>query len=140
LAVILLDTNVVSELTRPAPADRVRRWLDALDETELYICSITVAELKLGVALLPDGKRRHDLAERVDAAIQEFAGFCVAYDALAAEHYAVIVASRRRIGRPISYADAQIAAIARSAGVTLATRNADDFSDIDGLTVVDPWQ
>lgn len=137
---ILLDTNVVSELMKPSRDRRVIRWLDAQRESDLMTSAVTIAEIRLGIALLPDGKRRADLAERADATFELLAATTVSFDALAAKQYAAIVAARRKRGRPIGYPDAQIAAIAVSAGLTLATRNSGDFADIDGLTLVDPWE
>jgi len=135
----LLDTNVLSELMKPAPHPGVVRWLDAQPTVDLWICAITIAEIRLGIALLPDGTRKTDLGLRAEAMLDYFAEASIAFDTLAASEYASIVAQRRKAGRPIGVEDAQIAAIARSAGLTLATRNLSDFADIDGLGVVDPW-
>lgn len=136
---ILLDTNVISELTRPKPDPRVLEWLDRFPPGVTWISSITVAEMKVGVGLLPEGKRRQALAAIVDRILEEFSVACAAFDGLAAEEFASIVVNRRRAGRTLSYPDAQIAAIARSAGLTLATRNTADFNDIENLAVIDPW-
>jgi len=101
---------------------------------------VTVGEIQLGIALLPDGQRQARLAVLAEAMFHEdFSDKCLSYDAPAAAHYAGIVASRTRLGRPISVEDAQIAAIARSGGLVLATRNTRDFSDIDDLSVMNPW-
>jgi toxin FitB len=137
---ILLDTNVVSELMRRAPEPRVVEWLDAQPAADVWISAVTVGEIRLGIALLPDGQRKERLAGLAEAMFQEdFSDRCLAYDILAAADYAEIVAARTRLGRPVSVEDAQIAAIARSGGLTLATRNTKDFSDIDGLPLVYPW-
>ena len=137
---ILLDTNVVSELMRPAPEPKVLAWLDAQPEADVWISAVTVGEIRLGIGLLPDGKRKERLAGLAEAMFQEdFSGSCLSYDMLAAAEYAEIVATRTRLGRPISVEDAQIAAMARSGGLTLATRNTKDFSDIDELPLVNPW-
>ena len=137
---ILLDTNVVSELMRPAPEPRVLERLDAQPAADVWISAITVGEIRLGIALLPDGQRKERLAGLAVAMFQEdFSDSCLSYDMLAAVEYAAIVATRTRLGRPISVEDAQIAAIARSGGLTLATRNTKDFSDIDELPLVNPW-
>lgn len=137
---ILLDTNVISEVVRPKPDPRVLQFLDHAPPGLAWISSITVAEVRLGVLFLPVGKRRSELAATVDRILGDFSGLCVSFDALAAEEFAEIVASRRRAGRPISHPDAQIAAIARSAGLLLATRNVGDFSAIENLTLVNPWE
>lgn len=137
---ILLDTNVVSELMRSAPEPRVVTWLDTQPAADVWISAVTVGEIRLGIALLPDGHRKERLAGLADAMFQEgFSDNCLSYDKLAAAEYAAIVATRTRLGRPISVEDAQIAAIARSGGLELATRNTRDFSDIDGLQMVNPW-
>lgn len=138
---ILLDTNVLSEVMRARPEPRVLDWLDAQDAAAIWISAVTWAEIELGVASLPAGKRRDALAAAAHAMLRErFAQRCLAFDARAASHYARIVASRTRAGRPITVEDAQIAAIALSHDATLATRNGRDFSGIDGLDLVDPWQ
>lgn len=135
---ILLDTNVVSELTRSTPNARVMQWLEDQQWGDVWICAINVAEMRLGVAVMPEGKRKRELADSTARILAMFKT-CVAFDALAATEFADVVASRRKAGRAISYSDAQIAGIARSATLTLATRNTKDFSDIEGLTVIDPW-
>lgn len=138
---ILLDTNVVSELMRPAPDPHVVAWVDARPTGELFVSAVTVGEIRLGIALLPAGQRQTRLARLADTMFEEdFSGRCLAYDRNAATEFADIVAARTRIGRPVSVEDAQIAAIGRAARFTLATRNTKDFTDIDGLSVIDPWQ
>jgi toxin FitB len=137
--VIVLDTNVVSELMRPAPAARVVEWVDSHPGHVLHLTAITAAELLYGVARLPDGRRKTMLAGLVEAMLEEdFHGHVVAFDEVAAAHYADIVAERERAGAPIAAADAQIAAICRSHGSVLATRNVRDFAGT-GVTTVDPW-
>lgn len=137
---ILLDTNILSELMRPLPKPTVLQWLDSRPEMDVWISAVTVAEIRLGIALLPDGKRRallSDLAERMFQ--EDFAERCLPFDFSAAAEYALIVATRTRLGHPISVEDAQIAAIARTGGLALATRNTKDFSGIDKLILVNPW-
>jgi toxin FitB len=137
--VIVLDTNVISELMRRRPAARVVDWIDGQATQTLAITSITVAELLYGVARLRQSKRRADLSVAIGLLVHEdFAGRVLAFDTAAAEHYAGIVATRERRGRPISTADAQIAAICRSHDATLATRNVRDFDAVE-ITVLDPW-
>ena len=136
---IVLDTNVLSELMRSRPAARVVEWVDGHGAQTLAITSITVAELLYGVARLRQSKRKGHLAAAIEALVHEdFADRVLAFDGPAAEHYADIVAERERQGRPISTADAQIAAICCSHDASLATRNVRDF-DAAGLTVLDPW-
>lgn len=137
---ILLDTNVLSELMRPMPDAKVVRWLDAWPEWEVWISAVTVAEIRLGISLLPGGKRKELLLDIAEQMFQEdFPDRCLPFDCHAAGEYALIVAARTRQGYPISVEDGQIAAIAKTAGLALATRNTKDFSGITGLKLVDPW-
>ncbi len=136
---IVLDTNVVSELMRSHPADDVVDWVDRQPASDLHLTAITVAELLYGVARLAGGRRRTELADQVEAMVtDDFENRVVSFDEPAAPHYADIVAGRERLGRPIGMADAQIAATCRSHGAVLATRNVDDFTDT-GITIVNPW-
>lgn len=140
---VLLDTNVLSELMRAQPAPAVLAWFDArhADRTPLLTSSITQAEVLLGIALLPAGRRRSQLAAAAAGLFDDDFGAdaCLPFDAAAAADYAVLVAARSAQGRPISTEDGQIAAIAVSRGLALATRNGRDFEGIDDLTVQDPW-
>jgi predicted nucleic acid-binding protein len=137
---IILDTNVLSELMKPAPASMVVHWIGARAAASLYTTSITQAEILHGIMLLPPGRRRASLEAAATAMFAEdFEGRILGFGADAASPYARIAAGRRRAGRPISHFDAQIAAIARTTGAVLATRNVQDFIDC-GLSVVDPWQ
>jgi len=138
--VILLDTNVLSELMRPAPDPNVVKWLDAQSPSDVWINAVTVGEIQLGIELLPRSRRRSLLARLAQAMWkEEFRDACLPFDEAAAVEYARIVAIRHRAGRPISVEDAQIAAIARSSGLVLATRNTQDFEGIDSLQLVNPW-
>lgn len=137
---ILLDTNVLSELMRPLPDPSVVTWLDAQPEQDIWISAITVAEIRMGILRLAQGKRRHLLLSVAEQMFKEdFADRCLPFDCLAAEAYAAIVADRNRRGKPISVEDAQIAAIAVTAELELATRNTKDFSDINELQIINPW-
>jgi predicted nucleic acid-binding protein len=137
---ILLDTNVLSELMRAVPEPRVVRWLDSCADEDVWVSAVTAAEILLGIQLLPKGKRRDGLAGLAGRMFEvDFAGRCLPFDAAAAAAFAKIVAARTRIGTPISVEDAQIAAIARAGGLALATRNTKDFTGIDGLVLIDPW-
>lgn len=137
---IVLDTNVLSELIRDAPDAGVVRWLDSCDAATVATTAITAAELLYGVARLPSGRRKKQLSEAVRGLIEDDLGGRVEpFDASAASHYAVLVADREAAGRPIGAADAQIAATCRKLGATLATRNVRDFEDT-GVDLLDPWQ
>ena len=136
---MVLDTNVVSELMRAAPESAVLNWLDAQPSSELWLTAVVAAELMFGVARLPEGGRKQQLAHNVAAMLeQDFAGQVLAYDLAAASIYAELVAQRERTGRPIAMADAQIAAICLAHGASLVTRNKKDFDGL-GLMVINPW-
>lgn len=136
---ILLDTNVLSELMKLAPEPHVLEWLDTLSPSECYLSAITKAEIELGIALLPDGKQKVNLKTAAELMFDEFPDRCLSFNSTAASNYAVIVAGCTRIGCPISVEDAQIAAIAVTHEMLLATRNSSDFECIDGLTILNPW-
>jgi predicted nucleic acid-binding protein len=137
--VIVLDTNVLSEGLRPQPAANVLRWMQSEPVAALFTTAITEAELFYGAALLPDGGRRRSLEAVITQLLAtQFAGRILPFDSAAARQFADIAATRRRAGRPIGEADGRIAAIARSRGATLATRNVSDFAGC-GVTVIDPW-
>jgi predicted nucleic acid-binding protein len=137
--VIILDTNVVSELMKPAPSASVVRWIALQPATSLYTTSITEAEILHGVMLMPAGKRRNRLQAAAEAMFSEdFARRVLPFGSDAARAYATIAALRRRAGPPISHFDAQIAAIGRSARAAVATRNTTDCEDC-GVTLINPW-
>lgn len=136
---IILDTNVLSELMRPKPAVKVVRWISARPALSFYTTSITEGEILLGIRLLPAGKRRDAFETAAIGLFNDaFAGRVMPFGSDAASCYATIAAERQRRGQPISHFDAQIAAIARSADAAVATRNVQDFEDC-GIRVVDPW-
>lgn len=136
---IVLDTNVASELMRAVPAPRVVAWLQQNADHDLVTTAITVAEIQYGISRLPSGRRRATLAA---AAAEIFAAFpdqILPFDVAAAHAYADIVSHRDSLGTPIEGFDAQIAAICRTRAADLATRNDKDFTDT-GITVTNPWQ
>lgn len=137
---IVLDTNILSELMRPVPERAVLQWMAAQAPASLFTTSVTQAEMMLGVRLLPAGKRRARLEQAVVAVFDEdFSSRVLAFDRAAVPAYVEIVAGQRSGGRPITQFDAQIAAIARVSGAALATRNTADFEGC-GLMLIDPWQ
>lgn len=136
---IILDTNVLSEPTKASPSPVVRTWFSCQPARELYISTISVAEILIGVGRLPEGKRKDVLRAPVESMFAEFEGRILAFDEAAARDYANVDRERRAMGRPISQADAMIAAIARSHGATLATRNEAGFQGC-GIRVVNPWE
>jgi predicted nucleic acid-binding protein len=136
---IVLDTNVLSELMRPEPAEAVVAYVAAQPASSQYTTSITQAEILHGILLLASGRRRARLLAAATAMfVEDFAGRVLAFGSEAATHYAEIAANSRRAGRPVSHFDAQIAAIARSCGATVATRNVEDFEGCD-VPIVNPW-
>jgi toxin FitB len=137
--VIILDTNVISELVRREPSPAVLRNLRRLVSNDLYTTAITEAEIRFGLATLPRGRKHTALRNQLDLILkQEFAGRILPFDSPAAEAYAVLVAGRRLAGQPISVFDGQIAAIALVHGATLATRNVRDFRGLK-FPLLDPW-
>lgn len=137
---IVLDTNVLSETLRSEPEDAVIAWLSAQPDTALFTTTITRGEILYGVRLLPKGRRREKLQGAVAAIFDEdFSGRTLPFDSPAANAYADIASARKVAGRPISQFDAMIAAVARSRGAALATRNIRDFEGC-GIDVIDPWR
>ena len=136
---IILDTNVISELLRPAPSPEVEAWLSNQEGALIFFTAIGEAELRQGVAMLPSGKRRTALTRAIEAILDEdFRERILPFDRAAARTYAAIAAERRALGRPISQFDCQIAAIARANQAAVATRNTSDFKEC-GITLIDPW-
>lgn len=137
---IVLDTNVISEIFRPSPEPRVVEWLVSLTG-DVAITSITLAELLAGVRRLPDGRRKDELAQRIAEAVAPYRGSrsVLAFDDDAAERYAEVLVSREAAGAPVSTGDVQIAAICLAHGATCATRNVKDFLHT-GVELVNPWK
>jgi predicted nucleic acid-binding protein len=136
---ILLDTNILSELMRVDASKRVMAWLDLQAVSGLFICAITRAEIELGLQLLPVGKRKDQLKQAAREMFDEFVGRCLPFEESSAIQYARLVARRQKSGRPISVEDAQISAIALTHGMTLATRNTKDFTSIEELVLINPF-
>lgn len=136
---IILDTNVLSEILRPTPDTRVMAWLGGQPRATLFTTTVTRGEMLYGVRLLPDGQRKDLLLEAVLAVFTtDLSGRVLNFDSDAADAYAEIATVHRAAGKPISQFDAMIAAIARSRGAELATRNVKDFAEC-GVPVVNPW-
>lgn len=137
---ILLDTNVISEPLRREPEARVIAWIDAQPLETLYLASITVAELRAGVALLPAGKRRTGLQEALETQVLPlFAGRILPFDSPCTHTYAELIAKARKAGLAIAAADGYIAAIAAANGFAIATRDTSPF-EAAGATVINPWE
>lgn len=136
---ILIDTNVISEPLRVLPDPQVVAWLDGQSLETLFLSVVTVAELRFGVALLPAGKRRNGLRERLETQVlPSFAGRILSFDLAATQAYADLMATAQATGSAIGMADGYIAAIARSNRMTVATRDTSPFKAA-GVSVINPW-
>lgn len=137
---IVLDTNVLSAAMRDSPEATVIRWLDGLPSESLWTTTITIFEIRFGLAVMADGRRRRRYERAFEAAIEDdIDDRILVFDVVAAEETAAIAADRRRAGRPVEIRDLQIAGITRARKATLATRNVRHFEGL-GIAVVDPWQ
>ena len=134
---IIMDTNVVSELMRAAPNPAVAAWAVNADP-DLSVTALTVAEIRYGIARLPEGRRKQDVTAAANKLLSAFAQRVVPFDLAAATRYGDLAAGREANGRPISVFDAQIAAVCQARSATLATRNVKDFEGT-GVVVIDPW-
>ncbi len=138
---ILLDTNVISEVMKVVPSAHVLKWLNDQSSSAVHVSAVTVGEITYGLRILPDGRRRHQLQEKFEQFIAlAFAQRVLGYDEAAARLYGEIMGLRKELGRPMSVPDGQMAAIARCHGLSVATRNAGDFEDcgVDLLNPFDP--
>ena len=137
---VVLDTNVISEVFKPVPNLAVLDWLDRQPDGALFTTAISRGELLVGLHQLPDGRRKSALLQGMARIFESrFVGRVLAYDEEAASAYATLAAARRAAGRPIDLADALIAGIVRAHGAALATRNLRDFAGC-GIDLIDPWQ
>ncbi len=135
---ILLDTNVVSEAMKPAPAPAVRAWLNAQAPETLYLSVVTVAELMFGVGALPDGRRKEKLAATLEELLEQFGSRVLPFDAEAARRYAILAVRARAAGKGFPTPDGYIAATAATHDFAVATRDISAFGAA-GLAVIDPW-
>ena len=136
---IVLDTNVVSELLRPEPDPNVRTWFDSQDDGEMFLTAVTEAELRFGVEIMPEGQRRERKMGAVESILSlGFQNRILPFDHGAAWEYAKVAAGLRAVGRPAHQYDGLIAAIARSHNAEMATRNVKHFEGC-GLQVINPW-
>ena len=135
----VIDTNVASELMRPAPTPSVAAWIAERDTKDMFLTAVSEAELRYGVAIAPAGRRKGALEAAMTRWLDVgFGERILPFDSVAARAYAEIAADRRQTGRPIGEADCRIAAICRQRGAVLITRNVRDFQGT-GVEVVDPW-
>jgi predicted nucleic acid-binding protein len=136
---IVLDTNVLSELMRPQVDPAIGDWINRFSQGDLFITAITRAEIERGLTLLPRGKRQSNYRRCADATYKQFKGRCLPFEESAAVQFGLVQAARQRAGRPISTEDAQIASIVLVHGMSLATRNTRDFRLIENLKLINPW-
>jgi len=137
---IILDTNVISELIRPQPEAQVVAWIDSQYQTQLYLTSVSLAETLCGIERLPLGRRRRELVVYFGIVLDaRFQSRILGFDEESARTYAIVAAEREAIGRRMGMADAQIAAICRKHEATLATRNVRDFEET-GVRLINPWE
>lgn len=132
---IVLDTNVVSEVLKPRPDDKVLSWMKSI-EVRTSVTAMTVSELYAGVAILPEGKKKATLRKVLDRVLSMYP--ILSFDFLAAQEYAEVVSRRRQSGQPVSTVDAQIAAVCRANNAVCATRNVKDFENT-GVRLINPW-
>jgi hypothetical protein len=138
--VLILDTNVISEILRPEPNERVVTWFESQPRHQIFTTAVTQAEILYGIAILPKGSRRQKLLQVAHLIFEEdLEGHVLPFNCDAADEYADIGAARKSSGSPISQLDAMIAAIARLHGSKLATRNVSDFDDC-GIDLINPWE
>ncbi|HEY6322898.1 MAG TPA: type II toxin-antitoxin system VapC family toxin [Thermoanaerobaculia bacterium] len=136
---IIVDTNIVAEVMKAAPASAVVTWFNAQDSVSLFLAAITVGEIRYGLCIMPQGQRRHAIERGFDQIIATaFAGRILAFDEHAATHYGEVMGRRKEIGQPLSVPDGQIAAIARLHSFAIATRNVRDFLAC-GIEIVNPF-
>ncbi len=136
---ILLDTNIISEMMKQSPDLKVIDWIEEQEVTQLYVSSISIAEIAYGINVLPNGKRRHVLEEAFYKAIKmAFKHHILFFDETSAYQYGKLMSHRKRLGKPLSILDGQIASIALTHGTALATRNIRDFSDCE-LDLINPF-
>lgn len=133
---IVIDTNIISEMMRHDPDRQVAEWVDRVGR--LHTTTVTLAEIEYGIARLPEGRRRDRLTATAAAVFADFDDVILPFDTRAARQYGPIVTGRESTGHPIATADAQIAAICASRGATLATRNTVDF-EATGIALINPW-
>ncbi len=136
---IVLDTNVLSEATKPAPDAAVLRWLNDQPAETLYLSSVTLAEMSFGIAALPAGKRRTLLAQALEGWLNLFEGRLLSFDVMAARRYADLALAARKGGRGLPLPDGYIAAIAASRGFIVASRDTSPYAAC-GVEVIDPWK
>jgi predicted nucleic acid-binding protein len=135
--VIVVDTNVWSELTKRQPSEAVRRW-EAANSPRLWLSAIVLAEFRAGIALMPEGKKRSALETQIEAIVEAYEDRILPFDEQVAPYYGKVLLTARQSGKPIMAADAMIAATALARGMRVATRDANDFAGA-GVELINPW-
>jgi len=136
---IILDTNVVSEMMTVTPAPAVVSWLNDQEAARLFLTAVTIGEIRYGLRILPQGKRRRSLEEGFERVLAEaFASRILAFNELAAHRYGEVMGRRKEIGRPLDIRDGQIASIAWANGYAVATRNVRDYIEC-GVEIINPF-
>lgn len=136
---IIIDTNVISEMMKPSPLTAVLDWFNEQEAVSLYLTTITIGEIGYGIRALPDGKRRRSLTEGFEALLKAAFEFRILdFDEAAARRYGDVMGDRKKIGRPLASLDGQIIAIAQANGCAVVTRNVRDFEGC-GLTMINPF-
>ena len=136
---IVIDTNVISEVMKPSPSLAVLEWLNQQNSNSLFVSTITLGEIEYGLRILPTGKRRYELKEQFEQfMLQAFRQRILVFDEAAARSYGEVMGHRKELGRPMSVPDGQITAIARSRGFVIATRNTSDFEEC-GVDLFNPF-
>jgi predicted nucleic acid-binding protein len=135
---IVVDTNVISEFTRPYTSQLVSDWFRRQNAADLYTTAITEAELTVAFAAMPDGRRKNELARETEIVLKMFGNRILPFDRAAAREFSSVVIERRASGRDTKEADGLIAAIARAHSASIATRNVNDFTHC-GLNIINPW-
>ena len=137
---IILDTNIISEMMKSLPSQNLMTWVDQQNVNELFVTTITIGEIVYGLNALPSGNRRKMLEDAFNLTMSgAFEYRVLDFDALSAHRYGRLMADRKKMGKPLSILDGQIAAIAHVNGFKIATRNICDFSDC-GLELIDPFE
>lgn len=137
---IILDTNIISEMMKQTPSYKVIKWIDRQDSIELYITTVTIAEISYGINALPNGKRRQLIEDAFNKLLNAaFKHRILSFDEISAHQYGKLMGHRKESGKPLSILDGQIAAIAFTQTKTIATRNTRDFVDC-GVELINPFE
>lgn len=136
---LLLDTNVVSEWSKAEPSRAVQDWFEGVDESSVFLCIVTLAGIRYGIELMPEGRKRRDLWQWLHRDVTDrFDGRLIPIESRVAEKWATLMAQEKMAGRALKALDGFIAATALVHGLALVTRNVRDFQGL-GLNLINPW-